>query len=198
MVNFMDIKQILETESIKDVRDALIEASHTFAPGSISDVVYKFNKAILDYYFDLACHEFQLYSDRPTYFMNPVYCHVAYEDGSDRMVRELHSDKKIDFSDLADLNRIPAMFMSKLNLKYELNPNLQYLHAEIQNDYYASLFTKNRTFAVKSGSKDYLEGLFNPSWSDGGLLIKSVSFMKDTGSATGIHGLSYITKNAYI
>jgi len=195
----MLVDKILNASSEIEIRQIILEAQRTFAPGSLPSVVVEFDKAIREYYFDLAVHQFQLYSDRPTQMFTPVYCHIGFTDGLGKEQSvEIKDISKIDFSELRCLNHNSAYALESLTLQYAFTPEMQHLFQSVESDDAAKLFKKNRSFAVKSGSREYLEGSFVPLWSDTGLLIRSVSFTRDSGSATGIHGLPSVARIDYI
>ena len=56
----MLVEKILKTKTELEIRYLILEAQREFAPGSLPSVVVEFEKAIRDYYFDLAVHQFQL------------------------------------------------------------------------------------------------------------------------------------------
>lgn len=167
------VRRLLEHGfSKEELRNELLkEAGQRFTPGSCASVIFEFYKAIRSYYSYLLGHEFQLYSDRPNQFFNVVNISVDFED-DDHFKMALSAGNNNAVDDLENLNSYKPEEISTFTMLFVLSPQLKDLVASIENDRYKDLFNKTRKFYVSKGDGTLYEGIFEPEWTDEGLLIR--------------------------
>lgn len=182
----MDLLDLLKSRSVKEFRGELLEASKNFAPGSVSKMVYDFERAIRDYYSDLLIHEFQLYSDRPKYVLQLDFVRCYLKDGEKDF---RFNGNGRDLSVFKELNPIDAGDFSGVEFRFTLVPELKYLVKSVEFSFNNELFFKEREFSVARGDGEYYTGKFIPSWSQAGLKISCSGVSVGSAGLLGKHSL---------